>query len=276
MLEAEKIERRSRKVRQLADELLAGMTAAGLSPVLLKGPSIAALYPVPELRVSGDIDLFVQPSEADAAVAWLRGQGASVVLTPEGALESRLGGIDIDLHTRYFDLAAGKRSRPPVPSPEATVLMLSAHILKHAMGPGVGLRQICDFAVACRTYPGIDGRRLLAPSGTVLWGRMLTALVRSRLGMDTGLFPAGRDVSFAALERIVFSGGNFGHFGAGRQRALFGTGRDRSAENKALGRKADTLRRILRRAPFGLHVAPVEYLHRLFSLILGNLRQASF
>ena len=105
MLEAEKIERRSKKVRGVADELLSGLSAAGLYPIIFKGPSIAALYPVPELRISGDIDLYVPPTEADAAVEWLCGHGAMVSSSPDGALLSRMGGIDIDLHTRYFDLA---------------------------------------------------------------------------------------------------------------------------------------------------------------------------
>lgn len=90
---------------------------------------------------------------------------------------------------------------------------------------------------------------------------MLCSLIKERLGVDAGLFELGS--SFAPLERIILSGGNFGHFRPGRQKALASEGQFR--------RKLDTAWRILCKLPFALRYAPREYFSYTASLIRGNL-----
>ena len=179
---------------------------------------------------------------------------------------AQANGYEVDLHTRYYDLSAEGKDLPAVPSPEGTILMLSAHILKHAMGPGVGLRQICDMAMACRSLTGrIDTVRLrkyFRSSGTTRWNRMLCSLIHIRFGLDTGFFPGEKPRRFAPLEKIVFAGGNFGHYSQSRKKALF---------RSARARKVDTAFRLVRRIPFSLHYAPKEYTSYFISLIKGNL-----
>ena len=68
------------------------------------------------------------------------------------------------------------------------------------------------------------------------------------------------------LLKIVLEGGNFGHFAASRRESLSGP---------AASRKGDTLKRILRKAPFGLRYAPGKYLWYIFTLVKGNLRAPS-
>ena len=176
MEETDRIRRQSRLVERTAKEITEFFEGRILHPVILKGPSVACFYPEPDLRESGDIDLYFNEKEFGKAVHAIRerlqkdGQSESLTTLPDGSVHYKWNGIDIDQHAQYFDLSSSE-GLPPVPSPEATLLMLSAHILKHSMGAGIGLRQLCDMAMA---YERIryDQARLLAcyeATGTAFW-----------------------------------------------------------------------------------------------------------
>ena len=266
LMDASRIEHRSRHLQTLTESLVRALEEKGLHPVVMKGPAAADMYPVPSLRVSGDLDLFLPPEESPIARKFLGLSFGRESYAPDGSSHFTANGYEVDLHTRYYDLSAEGKDLPAVPSPEGTILMLSAHILKHAMGPGVGLRQICDMAMACRSLTEkIDTVRLrkyFRSSGTTRWNRMLCSLIHIRFGLDTGFFPGEKPRRFAPLEKIVFAGGNFGHYSQSRKKALF---------RSARARKVDTAFRLVRRIPFSLHYAPKEYTSYFISLIKGNL-----
>lgn len=258
-----RIERRSGGVQKQAEAIVRGLEKAGLSPVLMKGPAVAAYYPQPLLRESGDIDLYFAASELPSALVLFKEKGYFPQATPDGShyCEDRPAGVDI--HGRYFDLHVPDRHLPPVPSPDATLLMLMAHILKHAMGPGVGLRQLCDLAMAFRALDGSydkeNFRRICRLCGIERWAMMLCSFIQEGLGVAAGIYPAAEP--YDSLCGIVFRGGDFGHHSPWRQSAL---------TSSAWQRKADTALRFIRRAPFGLQYAPREYFHRLGELVSGN------
>ena len=276
-LELEVIEKRNHAVNAAAGELLAIFEAAGLHPVIQKGPAVAALYPNPLHREPGDIDfyfpaeefersrLFVQgwsrdaspsvsrdaafrgatpsdacgsdpaPASRGVAPADARGAGSDpascgvapadacgadpapafpgVVTTPvttgvpavflpgsvtvpvmesDGAFWYKYKGVTVEHHPAFYDCRCQFPSID-VKSPEATLLMLSAHILKHALGKGIGLKQICDYFVARRSlnYDPVLLERLTAKAGLRKWQRLL-------------------DSFGPALRRIVATEGNFG------------------------------------------------------------------
>ena len=54
------------------------LTAAGLEPVVLKGPEVASRYPAPGLRPMEDIDLLLPQAEHARALDTLRGVGWQV------------------------------------------------------------------------------------------------------------------------------------------------------------------------------------------------------
>jgi hypothetical protein len=65
---------RQREMRRVLD----GLSAAGVSPLILKGTALAyGLYAAPELRPRADTDLFLAASDVDAAVGALRSLGYS-------------------------------------------------------------------------------------------------------------------------------------------------------------------------------------------------------
>lgn len=230
---------------------------AALSPIVMKGSRCAARYPDPKMREAGDVDLYIPPESFPEAV----GLAEDVTLSPDGSFQYREEDILIDVHSAYFDLHPHRKHPfPPVPSPEAELLMLSAHIFKHAAGPGTGLRQLCDYALALDAYSG-DREALSAlfrQAGLGRWERLLESFVSEYLARDLRKGP----VSAAPLRRIVQKGGNFG---------LYTRSRLRSVRRSAFRRKLDTALLYLSRLPFSLRHAPRETLLHLRDLAAGNL-----
>ena len=244
----------------VTDQIFAECAAAGLHPVVMKGQSVAAYYVHPELRYSGDIDLYFPPKEYPRALTQLGGEVA-----PDGTRHIRRNGIDIDIHDRYFDLHCPDSKLPAVGTPEATILLLSSHILKHAIGPGVGLRQCCDIAVAWQALATSINpsamREIFRRTGTLRWNRLLFSFLAEYLGLSETLF-ADERVSPEPLLHIIIEGGNFGHHAEARAEAL-------QADDRK--RKRNTFSRFLHRLPFSLRYAPRETITTIHGLIRGNL-----
>lgn len=256
------IERENRQKAAVLDQLLRDYTQSGLHPTVMKGVSVAAFYAHPELRSSGDIDLYFPPEEFQKACSI-----PGCERTSDRSVHLRRDGEDIDLHDRYFDLHCGAKKLPAIGTPEATVLMLSAHILKHAIGTGIGIRQLCDMAMAWQACKDkatpTQWQDLFRRTGTLRWNRLLFSFLEDYLDLtDSPL--ADQRVSSAPLLDIVLEGGNFGHFAEGRKEAL-------QADTQR--RKRNTLGRFLHRIPFSLHYAPHETTATILTLIKGNLRR---
>jgi hypothetical protein len=271
MMESSRIEARSRKVLSVLKEVFSLLKDNGLHPMVLKGPSVARYYSRPELRQSGDLDLYLRPSEFGTAM-FLLGDHASEL--PDGSIHYDWKGVDIDMHRKYFDLHVGEGSLPRVPSPYATLVLLSSHILKHCMGPGIGLRQICDMAVAYDHFRGkdqsdensIDRDTLVEyykKAGILEWNRLLSSLLKDYLGGDGYPFE-GPLPSSASLMKRIMEGGNFGHHDAVREKTL---------QSGSVARKFHTLILYLKRMPFSLKYAPREFFHEFGELALGNFRR---
>lgn len=278
MEETDRIRRQSRLVARTAKEITEFFEGRILHPIILKGPSVACFYPEPDLRESGDIDLYFNEKEFGKAVHAIRerlqkdGQSESLTTLPDGSVHYNWNGIDIDQHAQYFDLSSSE-GLPPVPSSEATLLMLSAHILKHSMGAGIGLRQLCDMAMAYQALP-YDRARLLAcyeATGTADWNRLLASFLIRYLGTTRTPYTSAIESQPsdspelpdpAPLLNIVLGGGNFGHHEPSREKAL---------QTGPLQRKLDTARRFLGRLPFSIRYGPRQLAHYLKELIKGNL-----
>lgn len=261
MARAQEIVHRNRIKAGVTERLMERFAEQELTPLVMKGATVAAYYLRPELRESGDIDFYFPPKQLEKAAACL----TEPHLDPEGSIHSKEEGVDIDLHDCYFDLHCPSRVLPKPGSPEASLLMLSAHILKHAIGTGVGIRQCCDVAAAYRSlHDSINTAELKAlfrRTGTLRWNRLLFSFLSEWLALDEQIF-VGEHVSSAPLLQIILEGGNFGHYASSRQVAL-------SASDSQ--RKFDTFHRFLRRLPFSLRYAPRETFARIFSLLRGNL-----
>jgi hypothetical protein len=261
MARSEEIAHRNRVKAGVTERLIARFSEQGLTPLVMKGATVAAYYAQPELRESGDIDFYFPKGQLKAAAECL----TAPTVTPDG-ITGKEEGVDIDLHDRYFDLHCATRKLPKPGTSEATLLMLSAHIMKHAIGTGIGIRQCCDVAAAYRALKDDvkpdELKALFRNTGTLRWNRLLFSFLTEWLGLDEQVFAEDR-VSSTPLLQIILEGGNFGHYAATRQVALGASNRQR---------KRDTFRRFLRRLPFSLRYAPRETIFRIGDLLRGNLK----
>ena len=270
MIETDAIVRKNKTVSLLAEQVL-DMLKENKATVM-KGPAVGAFYPHPEFRSPGDLDLFCPIGRPDRILSTLQQKLDPGSREPvhrvkgDDSWHCKIRGIDIDLHRHYFDFETPGRTYPAVSSPDATLLMLSSHILKHAIGPGVGLRQICDLAMAYRSLSGqydwTELCRTFRSHNLLKWNLLSGHFIQMRLGVS----PGGEEMpspDISPLEHIVLSGGNFGHFNASRTFAL---------SRNRIYRKSDTLLRFIRNMPFGLRYAPEQYCSYVSSLVKGNLR----
>lgn len=266
--DVDRIARRVQALGAVERDLLERLRAAGLHPTVQKGSEAGKYYAHPELRESGDIDLCFPAGELPLARETLTAAGAaSVHAASDGSVVCRYRDVTVELHPRYFDLHVGEASLPEVPSVIAELVMLSAHILKHAIGEGVGCKQLCDMA---RALDGAEGRydkaalrAALRRCGLLRWHRLLCSLLVTDLGLDPArCLPDFVPVDPAPLRRIVLRGGAFGYADPARRQAV---------SRGTAARKAHAAGAFLRRLPFSLRIAPRETIATLAELIRGNL-----
>lgn len=269
MAEAENIRHTFRRHSLTQQSLLNEMAARRLKPIVIKGLTCAAFYPEPAVRQSGDIDLFLPPSDSEALSQFLRDRSISPTPHADGSLSFIWQGIEVEIHPRLLDIHSPRAIRRiealglGADSPEITLLLLAAHIFKHAIGHGVGLRQLCDLAMATsRLHPLIDPERmrlLSCAAGLSRWMPKVYSLLVNDLHLPESLLPYPMPVSrrrARRLRKIIFRGGNFGLHEAGR--------------HSRRGPAATALA-FLRRAGFSLSTAPAETFHTVITLARGRL-----
>lgn len=204
----------------LTRRLFAEYEARGLHPVLQKGVAAAALYERPELRPSGDVDIWFDGDEFLSAVP------PDARPTSDGGVEFEQDGLDVELHRSLIDVSApfnrrivadlvrkegfcmteaGVRSTTPL----LTMLMLNTHILKHLFGWGIGLRQVCDYAKARQSlgYEESEYGAALRRMGLARWTRLLDEVCDTYLCHSGAAQPGRRGVRLMAK---ILESGSFG------------------------------------------------------------------
>lgn len=264
LAEGDEIERKSMQINLVEHEVRNFLEQRGLRPIIQKGSQAAKHYAMPLLRQGGDIDFYL-PGESFKKACALFPDGK---YAPDGSLVFPKKGIVVELHPRYFDLHLPDDQLPPVPSVCAELLLYSSHILKHAIGTGIGLKQLCDLA---RALAGLDGtydkrelEEALRKAGILRWHQMLCSLLVDKLGLDPKYcLPGFKPGNYRTLMRIIRNGGNFGLSSSLRKKGL------RAAN--PLVRKSLTSLSFLLRLPFSLRYAPKETSSTIAELVKGNI-----
>ena len=245
--------------------LLKHLTGAGLHPVVQKGSEAAKYYENPSLRQAGDIDLFLPDGEFQRA----RELVPDAELASDSAYVFVRDGVTVELHPRYYDVHLSPAKLPSPASPCGELLLLSSHIFKHAMGPGVGCKQLCDLTRALTALEGRYDKQELAAAlrraGLLRWHTLLCSLLVADFGLNPACcLPGFRAKDPAQLRRIVRRCGHFGLADAGHRR---------SRSRGTFGKKAATAGAFLRRLPFSLRYGARETFATIWGLALGNLRK---
>ena len=205
----------------------------GLTALVLKGQGIAAMYPIPERRVSGDIDwYFPNSQEWRVPIRMAEEKGCSIETDSDGDIHYTWRDTLVEHHRCWENLSNPFQKRclkdleksegyidwkdVKILAPIPNLLQLNTHILKHALVLGVGLRQLCDLAVAYRYYAGsYDTEKLklhLKRLGLLKWTVLLHTVLVEVIGMPPQYlpFPLEKRLAVEPLVRQIWKDGNFG------------------------------------------------------------------
>lgn len=287
--EADRIERNNRQANAALAALLQRLEQRGLHPIVMKGQGVAAMYEAPLCRECGDIDLYFYVEERKKAAEVVRAAGMACEVHADGSLCYTFQGVAIEHHAVMVDIATPSKKRYAddltiiwrgeqlegddtgrpamrVPMPTLNLLMQNAHVMKHAVGAGVGLRQLCDIA---RTYYKVQDkiklaqlREVYAEAGMERWSRLLHAYLVRYIGLPEDLQPyADLDKEDTApLEAIIEEGGNFGQHHT-----------HHNTELRGWRRKGQTLLAFWRRRGFAWRYARKEAWWMVLRLVVGNI-----
>lgn len=194
---------------------------------VLKGQGIAAFYPKPLHRLCGDIDLyFGDETQTEKANQRIESLGIPVERGRDGESNYVLNGVLIEHHAHLIDLhyyrkalRKWEKERFPrggrTPDAVANHLLLSTHILKHLVNEGIGLRQLCDAAMALVGLSESTDKQELEQLSRqwhiYRWHQLLYALLVKYIGMPEKYLPFPTTVNPDKLMDEVWESGNFGH-----------------------------------------------------------------
>lgn len=272
---------------------------SGLHPVIQKGHAAARFYNTPELRACGDIDIWFPDNERVAADSIIRSLGIKVINTPDNGSCYVMGTTEVEHHSMLVEIHnpfhSGLirrvcREYPPqmvnldhgmsvrIPSPMVELLMMNAHILKHCLGVGIGLRQFCDYSLAWRRFTGsgpdrtpqIDEEeyfRLCQRLGFIKWTGTLHRFINRYIPTFDGnavteLVGSEADADVDHIFNLVCEGGNFGRYSSKR---------NVSSDARKFRRKLNTMSAFVDNRSFVCRLAPAEALWTILRLIAGQI-----
>lgn len=288
--EVDSIERKNRKMNAVLEELYSLFREKGLNPVLQKGQGVARFYEHPLSRECGDIDLYFNDTHAwETALSYLQRRHIRIKGQADDSIFYLWQEVEVEHHRRLLDLynpflqrfakrleekhcflfipaSPTSETNITLPSPFLDLLMLNLHILKHTLGRGIGLRQLCDMACACQQlHEKIDAEEMKSVCqrlGLARWSLLLHAFLVESLGLPAACLPyPGMASSAQPLSDIVWRGGNFGQYDTGIEQQTDGW-----------QRKWQTVRSFGRNIRFACHYAPKETFWFFFQLLKGQCK----
>ncbi len=220
---------------QIQREILDLLEQHGIPCAVLKGTSAACLYPHPELRVPGDIDILVSRDKLTATCEILSAQGFHQTQAAEKHTCLQKLDICVEVHTmvsvfpenekgfftRSFMAGALQHTASasigdtsfPVLTGMYQIIALLAHMEQHLSDSGIGLRQLCDWAVtvdAQRDQIGDKQLVFLDRCGLLSFAKTVTKICEKHLGLPSFSWSEGVDEALAdALMEDILKGGNF-------------------------------------------------------------------
>jgi hypothetical protein len=201
------------------------LTRNEIPVIVLKGAATASFYPVPELRKSGDVDLFFA-KDVDLKKVKQVMQEANFTIAKEQHANHHLvctspDGIDVELHVMISEPFSYtninhylEKEKPQFQKHQTTIdsmgialpalektyhaFQLLLHMLQHFLYAGFGLKLLCDWVVIWNTNWKKEEKkcffRLIHESGTYKFAEVITAVCVKYLGLNKD------HVSFLSLD----------------------------------------------------------------------------
>ena len=236
-------EHRNQQMNAKIAQLIPKFEKAGVSVVVVKGQAVAQCYKNPFSRMPGDIDLIVTPEDYERAKTIIRNLSREEGIDDSGVkhFAATVGDIEVEVHGTIHTSLSSKINdmldemqtklladggsyiwdcnnvKVHVPSADFDALYIFLHLLQHFFCGGLGLRQLCDMAMALHAHNGnIDERKLikcLERMKLVSEWKAFVAFLVKYLGLPEQEAPLYDDNHTKQADRIwkyIRKSGNFG------------------------------------------------------------------
>lgn len=207
----------------------------GIPFAVLKGASVAYLYPHPELRVPGDIDILVDAGDQEAVGDILEENDYVLVDTGDMHICYQKHSLWLEMHSMvsvfpdnergdftkkymldalcHFQMVRYRGISFPVLTGTYQLIALLTHMERHFRESGIGLRQLCDWAVtvdAQRSQIGEEELAVLEGCGLLHFAKISTRVCEKYLGLAPCVWSADvADALVDSLMRDILDGGSF-------------------------------------------------------------------
>lgn len=163
-----------RQVR-MTDRISAAFEENGIDYMLLKGCKMKPLYPKPELRMMGDVDILVRMEQYDRVRSVMQSLGLHEGSVTDHELHWYSNNLLVELHSKlipsynkdfyaYFgdgwSLAQKGQGSRYYMTAEDELVYLFTHFAKHYRDGGIGCRYVLDLWVFLRANPGLDEEKV--------------------------------------------------------------------------------------------------------------------
>lgn len=209
----EATEAHNREADEATASLIDALTRAQTRPILLKGQAFASLYPTPQHRTPGDIDLFFPlATRADKADQWAEAHAADAQENDKGLTQYTWYGQSVEHHhtpLRLTNPLANRRlqaliaadvrasdsayatvggTRVETLSPSLTLLICLVRVTRYLINDGISLKQLVDLGLFLRkTGDKVDYVKVqqwLRQLGMHRMARVTAAILTDFLGFD--------------------------------------------------------------------------------------------
>ena len=209
----------------------------GFRCCILKGQSNAVLYPDPFIRITGDVDLWLDATKEEAVAYGRRlypkthassihvefpifkniavevHYNPSYMRNPihNRRLQQFFENVREEQMTNLVTLPIGKQIA--IPTPEFNVIFQLCHVMQHFIAQGIGFKQLVDYHYVLKTYYEWRGKhpeaeditKLLKRFGLYKFSRTMMYIMQEATGLDEKylITPPDKKRGAVVLESIV-------------------------------------------------------------------------
>lgn len=190
--------------------------------IMLKGCRMKALYPKPELRLMGDIDILVRMEQYDRIRPLMESLGFAEGHVTDHELHWHKNHLMVELHSKlvpsynkdfyaYFGdgwtlAQKGQGSRYHM-TPEDEMVYLFTHFAKHYRDGGIGCRHAVDLWVFLRENPNMDQQKIKRELDKLQLGEFYENICRV---IDVWFADAPSDEKTDFITDFIFNSGSWG------------------------------------------------------------------
>lgn len=248
------IENRNSLINKRSVELTDYLHQIGLESCILKGQGNALMYPKPQWRTPGDIDIWVRGRDLREIIRIAQKNNPNGQACYHHVDYGMFKDVEVEVHYRptfmnnmvanrrlqrwmkereseQFNnlvLLPGLEQKISVPTWDFNVVFQLSHIYRHVIQGGIGLRQMIDYYFLLKSNTNrpndtnyndtLQYLGLMEIAGAVMW------VLKEVLGLDDQYLIAPVDEKRGRfLYREIMNGGNFGQYNAdGRRKQVEG------------------------------------------------------